>query len=125
MKNKEKYKDKIIEIAIKGCNFAMNKDGNEIKPCRDISCDDCYFMYRDNLANTHNCMTNKRMWANEEAEFTHEEKVEKLQEYCRGRECENCVFCNIRGYCEFEALSATDKELGTDVINKMYKMIEG
>ena len=119
MKNKEKYKDRIVEIAVNGRNFGLTKDTKVIKPCADTSCYDCYFNDKINP-----CRTNKRMWANAEAEVAKEEKVEKLKEYCMGKHYQECAFYDFAGCCcDFDWFLEIDEELGTDVINKMYEKI--
>ena len=39
MKNREKYKDILVDYALAGANPALTKDG--IKPCEDTPCDEC------------------------------------------------------------------------------------
>lgn len=44
MKNKEKYKDKILEIALQHDVVAVNKNDNSVEPCDEMpSCNYCLF----------------------------------------------------------------------------------
>lgn len=43
MKNKEKFKDKIVEIACNGCSIAVDNITYEPVDCNSISCDTCLF----------------------------------------------------------------------------------
>lgn len=48
MKNKEKYANEIIELAIQGLRFGVDKQSNRVAPCNSIRCNsircvDCLF----------------------------------------------------------------------------------
>lgn len=48
MKNKEKYKDKILDIALQHDVVAVDKNNNSVEPCGEIpSCDYCLFRSDD------------------------------------------------------------------------------
>ncbi len=48
MKNKEKYKDKILDIALQHNVVAVDKNNNSVEPCDEIpSCDYCLFQSDD------------------------------------------------------------------------------
>ena len=72
MKNKEKYAKEILDIVIKECHFALNKDG-EIVRCSDIKCSDCLFNVKEG------CNSATIEWANAEyikpKQFTEREKA--------------------------------------------------
>ena len=72
MKNKEKYAKEIVNVAIKACHFALNKDG-KIVSCCDIRCSDCLFNVKEG------CNSATIEWANAEYKepkiFTEREKA--------------------------------------------------
>lgn len=59
MKNKEFFKDKLIEIA--SYNLAVNKHTGEVEACSDMGCGDCLF-YGKELR----CQNKRKKWLNEE-----------------------------------------------------------
>lgn len=61
IKNKEKYAKEIVDIVIKECHFALNKDG-KIVSCCDIKCSDCLFNVK------RGCNSATLEWANAEYE---------------------------------------------------------
>ena len=63
MKNKEKFRDEIFEIACKGDSIAINKHTGEIVQCNGMACSDCAFNTRHNNLN---CQSACYQWANEE-----------------------------------------------------------
>lgn len=75
MLNKEKYAKEIVEIACKGCNFAVDKNTKQICECKSNNsvCNECMF-----LSHNVSCVINKHDWCNSEykepKEFTQEEK---------------------------------------------------
>ena len=62
MLNKEKFKDKIVEIACRGAHFAL-KDG-EVVGCDNTCCGDCDFCFDPHYI----CDLNRKNWANSEYE---------------------------------------------------------
>lgn len=66
MKNKEKYKDKILEIALQHDVVAVDKNDNSVEPCDEMpSCHYCLFQNDDEL---HSCDDDKfKVWLEEEA----------------------------------------------------------
>lgn len=62
MLNKEKFAEKILDIACNGSRLAVNKATLELTACREIGCRDCLF-------NTHShvdCEDETYKWANSE-----------------------------------------------------------
>lgn len=50
MKNKEKYKDKILDIALQHNVVAVDKNNNSVEPCGEVpSCNCCLFQSGDDL----------------------------------------------------------------------------
>lgn len=68
MKNKEKFQDKIFEIACEGGILAVEKRTNMICKCRDLYCDKCLFSNREG-----GCSKARKEWG--EAEYV-EPKVD-------------------------------------------------
>lgn len=62
MKNKEKFRDEIFEIACTGDSVAMNKRTGKLVPCGHTSCNDCAFNYDDE----EDCKGACYRWVNEE-----------------------------------------------------------
>ena len=62
MLNKEKFKDKIVEIACRGAHFAL-KNG-EVVGCDNTCCGDCDFCFDPYYV----CDLNRKNWANSEYE---------------------------------------------------------
>lgn len=62
MKNKEKFRDEIFEIACKGDSIAINKYTGELVDCGGVGCKDCAF----NNPNKLSCREACCQWANEE-----------------------------------------------------------
>ena len=60
MKNREKYKDILMDYALVGVNPAI-KDG-KIVPCQGTNCDNCYFSERENAR----CYIARLKWLDEE-----------------------------------------------------------
>ena len=73
MKNKERYANEIVEMALKDNPFGFHKDLNKIIPCTDIQCQNCLF-HSPRL-----CSITRREWANAEykepRQFTEIEKA--------------------------------------------------
>lgn len=67
MKNKEKYKDKILEIALQHDVVAVDENNNSIKSCNEMPyCNHCLF--HNNKVESHNCDNEKFIkWLEEEA----------------------------------------------------------
>lgn len=63
MLNKEKFKDKIVELACCGHDFAL-KDG-KVVDCQDMPCRECGFSSSTNILC---CGANRKNWANSEYE---------------------------------------------------------
>lgn len=68
MKNKEKYKDKILDIALQHDVVAVDKNNNSIEPCDEMSnCNHCLF-YNDEIGSL-SCDDEKFIeWLEEEAD---------------------------------------------------------
>lgn len=66
MKNKEKYKDKILDIALQHDVVAVDKNNNSVESCDEMpSCHYCLFQNDDEL---HSCDDGKfKVWLEEEA----------------------------------------------------------
>ena len=62
MLNKEKFKDKIVEIACRGAHFALNN--GEVVGCDNTYCGDCDFCFNPYYI----CDLNRKNWANSEYE---------------------------------------------------------
>lgn len=69
MKNKDKYRRKIIEIAMKGDILAVNKDTKLPMLCGICRCQDCLF------GDFKSCPDGRKEWLNQEVEIL--DKVEK------------------------------------------------
>lgn len=77
MKNKEKFANEIIELAIQGLRFGVDKSSNRVAPCNSIQCNsircvDCLFH------GVSSCSQKTFEWANaeykEQKQFTEREK---------------------------------------------------
>ena len=79
MKNKEKYVNEIIDMALRDRSIAVNNKTR--KPCRcgNLRCKDCFFDERNYIEPQDNCHANRIHWANSEyvepKEFTEQEKA--------------------------------------------------
>ena len=62
MKNKEKFRDEIFEIACKGDSVARNKYTGELAGCDCTVCADCAF----NIPGKQSCLESCCQWMNEE-----------------------------------------------------------
>ena len=62
MKNKEKFRDEILEIAYKGDSIARNKYTGELVECNCENCSDCAFNYPGKL----DCKEACCQWMNED-----------------------------------------------------------
>lgn len=62
MKNKEKFRNEIFEIACTGDSVARNKHTGELLSCGAVTCSDCAFNTRHNS----NCREACYQWMNEE-----------------------------------------------------------
>ena len=69
MKNKEKYKDILMDYALGWESFALTKEG-KIGSCNDILCGEC--VWDDNYS----CRSEKLKWLDEECAETDWSKVE-------------------------------------------------
>ena len=81
MKNKEKYANEIIDMALRDRRMAVNNETR--KPCRccDLECKDCFFDNSNYIIpqTFDGCTENRIHWANSEyverKEFTEQEKA--------------------------------------------------
>ena len=81
MKNKEKYANEIIDMALRDRRMAVNNETR--KPCRccDLECKDCFFDNSNYIIpqTSDGCTENRIHWANSEyverKEFTEQEKA--------------------------------------------------
>ena len=102
MKNKEKYANEIIEIAITGHSaFAVNKITGEMVRCSLIRCSDCLFNKTGQ-----SCDDLCKGWA--EAEYKEplsaKAVTDELRRFCGSRKCRDCKYsssantteCHIR-----------------------------
>ena len=64
MTNKEKFKDKMLDIAIEKFGFAVDSHGN-VEDCRSLQCVDCKF-YKDEENHTVYCLGRFKEWLEEE-----------------------------------------------------------
>lgn len=71
MKNKEKFAKGIIEIACDGDSIAVVRSTGELRPCCEISCEECLF----HSSNTERCKEKAREWA--EAEYVERPVISK------------------------------------------------
>lgn len=73
MTNREKFAKEIIELALQGKKFAVNKNTNKIKECETIYCCNCLF------GDYQYCPDGRRKWANaeykEKKEFSEADKL--------------------------------------------------
>lgn len=60
MTNREHYTEQILEIACCGEAVAFDAERNEIAPCAELSCDNCFFY------TSPNCKERITEWMNEE-----------------------------------------------------------
>lgn len=71
MKNKEKFAKEIIEIACNGNSIAVVKLTGELRPCCEMSCEECLFR-----SDTNPCRKKTREWA--EAEYIEKPVISKM-----------------------------------------------
>lgn len=78
MKNKEKYKDKILDIALQHNVVAVDKNNNSVEPCSEIPyCNHCLFQSNDDLDS---CDDEKFIkWLEEEASENEHKFLEELR----------------------------------------------
>lgn len=69
MKNKEKYAEDIIALAIYGFKIACYKKTKELVACETLDCEKCLFK------SDGNCTAMRRSWFESEAELTVEEEL--------------------------------------------------
>lgn len=78
MKNKEKYANEIMEIAIKGQSIALDETTKTLFPC-NFDCDRCYFSGKNYPDGSMDCRVNSNHWADSDCEeykeFTEQEKA--------------------------------------------------
>lgn len=79
MKNREKYKDKIIAIALTGDNWGIEKSTGIPKPCNEIRGSECSF----GNESPYECYRNKAEWLDTECDRLDWDKVpvDTLVEY--------------------------------------------
>ena len=127
MKNKEKYRDKIIEIAMDGDVLAVNKDSKLPMSCSVSHCKYCLF--GDNLG----CFESRNKWLNQEVEILDEAEKEYLSAVIRPwrnkvRYIEKEVLKSGREYIQFglydEKLTCWVVDLPPFEKGTMYKGME-
>lgn len=69
MKNKEKYAEDIIALAIRGFNIACYKKTKELVACETLDCEKCMFN------SDGNCTAFRRSWFESEVELTVEDEL--------------------------------------------------
>lgn len=79
MTNKEKNKDKIVDIAAEGDTVAIDRDTLKLMSCGDLGCLHCLFYHDNYLHNQGDCVENLRHWMNSEyvepKKFTQQEQM--------------------------------------------------
>lgn len=80
MKNKEKYANEIIELALRNKSLAMNNKTRKLCDCADVDCSSCFFDDKNYIKpQKGGCLANTNHWANSEyvepKEFTKQEKA--------------------------------------------------
>ena len=63
MKNREKFAEQIIDIALKRCGIAVNLTSGELCACENIRCSECLFCERNK-----DCEVLLKEWAEKEYE---------------------------------------------------------
>lgn len=63
MTNKEKYAEQILDIAVTGHSFAINKNG-EVNSCGKVLCDEC--MFQKNKVTDISCREKIKEWSEQE-----------------------------------------------------------
>lgn len=63
MTNREKYAEKILDIAVTGHPFAINRNG-EVNSCGKVPCDECIF--RKNKVADSSCREKSKEWSEQE-----------------------------------------------------------
>lgn len=61
MTNREKYKEKILDIACDGNSIAFSKQTRELVPCECLDCSECEFNYEFGT-----CQDEAKHWCNSE-----------------------------------------------------------
>ena len=72
MKNKEKYKKEIVEIACKGSKIAIENSTGKLRPCKGLLCSECMF---GKIYPIYPCNEATRKWA--ESEYIELVKISK------------------------------------------------
>lgn len=49
MTNREKFAEQILDIVCSSSNIAVDKNTMKPVPCKDISCADCYFIFKKGI----------------------------------------------------------------------------
>ena len=62
MTNREKFAEKILDVACSSCRLAVNKATLEPTTCFKLACKDCLFNFRDSGS----CGDARKKWANSE-----------------------------------------------------------
>ena len=81
MKNKEKYANEIIDMALRDRRMAVNNETRKPCCCYDLECKDCFFDNSNYIIpqTSDGCTENRIHWANSEyverKEFTEQEKA--------------------------------------------------
>lgn len=63
MTNREKYAEQILDIAVTGHSFAINRNG-EVSSCGKVTCDECIF--RKNKVTDSSCREKLKEWSEQE-----------------------------------------------------------
>jgi hypothetical protein len=63
MTNREKYAEQILDIAVTGHSFAINRNG-EVSSCGKVTCDECIF--RKNKVTDISCREKTKEWSEQE-----------------------------------------------------------
>ena len=120
MKNKEKYKDELLNIAI---NTMTIKDGKPVE-CSTVDCIDCELACGGN--NRQNTREKILEWLEQEAEPTQEEKCSAVMEYCENQsDCVHCAYDlpDVNCLLEINMLEA-DEKFGTNLVDRAYELLK-
>lgn len=129
MKNKEKFKDKLVDIICGGDSIAIDKETHEPIPCSDIKCGNCLF-YSVKL----NCPDTLVEWANQEYKepivISHKdiaflEFISDKFKYI-ARDNNGCLYAhaiNPKKYEEYGVWFGTD-EIGMHKFNVEFPMVK-
>lgn len=118
MKNKERFKDELADLALSDQCIAVTK-GGDLTSCEAIECTDCMFFKLGDDGVSKNCTAKEdvKKWAEEEYKepITVRSVDEKFIKMCTDKRCDECKYASHPKYScifkwMFDNYNITEKE---------------